>query len=270
LKQQRAHDVPAIYRTKNPDDQTTYKTEPNTPTHHATTSHGSLATSKSDPTPLNSALSGAKYVFDDTKKAEKTSPYKRTSSPNHAVHNGNTVENNKNNVGGKYIQEYVKPKSPVKGKTGILSHDNVPSCNANGLTRTRAVYMNGANENNTKGLNGVKGNRTITWNKDVPMEKMTFTMRREIDKAREETDLINQLRNVIRLIFVGVEEKIKNKTVRSFSRNKKKNCAEHSCCFCRFELNKFVHIKYCFSYKYIRRGRNNQASVNVVFYNSIN
>ncbi|KAJ3634166.1 hypothetical protein MTP99_011071 [Tenebrio molitor] len=197
LKQQRAHDVPAIYRTKNPDDQTTYKTEPNTPTHHATTSHGSLATSKSDPTPLNSALSGAKYVFDDTKKAEKTSPYKRTSSPNHAVHNGNTVENNKNNVGGKYIQEYVKPKSPVKGKTGILSHDNVPSCNANGLTRTRAVYMNGANENNTKGLNGVKGNRTITWNKDVPMEKMTFTMRREIDKAREETDLINQLRNII-------------------------------------------------------------------------
>ena len=54
--------------------------------------------------------------------------------------------------------------------------------------------MNGANDN--KGMNGVKGNRTISWNKDVPVEKMSFTMRREIDKAREETDLINQLRNV--------------------------------------------------------------------------
>ncbi|KAJ3656998.1 hypothetical protein Zmor_016034 [Zophobas morio] len=196
LKQQRAHDVPAIYRTKNPDDQTTYKTEPNTPTHHAsTTSHSSLATSKSDPTPLNSALSGAKYVFDDTKKASPTSsPYK--SPTNYSPqHNGNT-ETNKN----KYIQDYVKPKSPVKGKTGILSHDNVPPCNnanvnnVNGMAGRR-VYMNGANDN--KGMNGVKGNRTISWNKDVPVEKMSFTMRREIDKAREETDLINQLRNII-------------------------------------------------------------------------
>jgi hypothetical protein len=92
-------------------------------------------------------------------------------------------------------------------------------------------------------------------------------MRREIDKAREETDLINQLRNVIRLIFVGVEEKIKNKRVRSFSRNKKKTVRNTHVVS---ELNKFVQIKYCFSYKYIRRGRHNQASVNVVFYNSIN
>ncbi|RZC38833.1 leucine-rich repeat and calponin -likey domain-containing protein 1, partial [Asbolus verrucosus] len=196
LKQQRAHDVPAIYRTKNPDDQT-YKTEPNTPTHHAS-SHSSLATSKSDPTPLNSALGGAKYVFDDTKKAEKTSPYKTGAySPNHSIHNGNTIETCKN-VTGKYIQDYVKPKSPVKGKTGILSHDNVPACNANGMTANRSprgIYMNG--DNNVKGMNGVKTNRTISWNKDVPIEKMSFTMRREIDKAREETDLINQLRNII-------------------------------------------------------------------------
>lgn len=196
LKQQRAHDVPAIYRTKNLDDQATYKTEPNTPTHHATTS--SLATSKSDPTPLNSVLSGAKHVFDDTTKRtqETTSPYKSiiNYSPNH---NGNQMEiNNKN----KYIQDYVKPKSPVKGKTGILSHDNVPGRNANGLSGNVSprLYMNGApNDNNVKGLNGMKTNRpTISWNKDVPVEKMTFTMRREIDKAREETDLINQLRNV--------------------------------------------------------------------------
>lgn len=49
----------------------------------------------------------------------------------------------------------------------------------------------------------MKANRTISWNQDVPKDKMSFTMRREIDKAKEETDLINQLRNVGNLfIFV--------------------------------------------------------------------
>lgn len=52
------------------------------------------------------------------------------------------------------------------------------------------------NNGTSKGLNGVKTSRNITWNKDIPTEKMSFTMRREIDKAREETDLINQLRTV--------------------------------------------------------------------------
>lgn len=157
----------------------------------SSTTNTSLATSKSDPTPLNSALSGARYVFDDTKKPP--SPYKTPITNNSPSHNGNVTETNKNNVMGSYIQNYVKPKSPVKGKTGIMTHDNVP--NLNGRVNTRGVYMNGG-DTNVKGLNGVKTNRTISWNKDVPVEKMSFTMRREIDKAREETDLINQLRNV--------------------------------------------------------------------------
>jgi len=43
----------------------------------------------------------------------------------------------------------------------------------------------------------MKTHRTVGWNKDNgTAEKLTFTMRREIDKAREESDLINQLRNV--------------------------------------------------------------------------
>ncbi|KAJ8939671.1 hypothetical protein NQ318_016615, partial [Aromia moschata] len=65
LKQQRAQDVPSIYRTKDSDDQS-YKTEPNTPTHHSSPAQ-TLATSKSDPTPLNSAFSSPKQIFDDTK-----------------------------------------------------------------------------------------------------------------------------------------------------------------------------------------------------------
>lgn len=139
-------------------------------------------------------LSGAKYVFDDTNK--KTSPYKTNANyspiPNHTNFNGNTIDTNAKHC--KFIQDYVKPKSPVKGKISILTHDNIPGVNTNGVKRN---YVNGgANDGTIKPVNGVKGNRNISWNKDVPIEKMTFTMRREIDKAREETDLINHLRNV--------------------------------------------------------------------------
>lgn len=103
-------------------------------------------------------------------------------------------------------KHYVKPKSPMKNSGGILSHDNVPAVNlimssspVNGKLGTSrgspGEYMNGSGG---KGVNGVKSNKTISWNKEVAAEKMSFTMRREIDKAREETDLINKLRNVSR------------------------------------------------------------------------
>lgn len=96
-------------------------------------------------------------------------------------------------MNGSSSPKYVKPRSPVKGSSGILSHDNVPG----------AVLTNGKSvRGGTKGLNGVKTSRTITWNKEIPTEKMSFTMRREIDKAREETDLINQLRNVSMVVSV--------------------------------------------------------------------
>ncbi|KAJ8967230.1 hypothetical protein NQ314_003009 [Rhamnusium bicolor] len=201
LKQQRAQDVPSIYRTKDSDDQN-YKTEPNTPTHHLSPAQ-TLATSKSDPTPLNSALSNPKQIFDDTspkKPVQKVTP-SRTYSPIHNIHvNGNSIEI-KN--GTSRIIDYVKPNSPLKSSTGIMSHDNVPPNSAvivNGKsTSPRATpsgYVNGSNMT-PKSTNCMKASRTISWNHDVPTEKMTFTMRREIDKAREETDLINQLRNII-------------------------------------------------------------------------
>lgn len=203
LRQQRAHDVPSIYRTKDTDDQT-YKTEPNTPTHQL---HSSLATSKSDPTPLNSVLN-AKYIFDDdTKKSTEklTSPYKSPyATPKHLLNGNHTTENTKNISNPNYVQDYVKPKSPVRVRTGILTqHENGVhnGCNnGNGLGtlsprgHSPGGYFNGSGSEVK--VNGVKNNRSISWNKEVTSEKMTFTMRREIDKAREETDLINQLRNV--------------------------------------------------------------------------
>ncbi|XP_019871331.2 leucine-rich repeat and calponin homology domain-containing protein isoform X2 [Aethina tumida] len=208
LKQQRAHDVPSIYRTKDNDDQSYNKTEPNTPTHHGVTAQ-TLSTSKSDPTPLNSAFGSPKHVFDDTaskKPVQKVTPSRNTSfSPaHHHITNGNGTVDGKASPASRPPQDYVKPKSPMKSATSaIMSHDNVPAvCNvnnanlSNGKSGPRSPgggYTNGT----SKGVNGMKGGRTITWNHDVSNDKMTFTMRREIDKAREETDLINQLRTII-------------------------------------------------------------------------
>lgn len=93
LKQQRAQEVPSIYRTKESDEHS-YKTEPNTPTHYSSPA-SSMATSKSDPTPLNSVLGSPKTIFDDTsivkKPDQKVPPSRNTTafSPNHTYTNGN-------------------------------------------------------------------------------------------------------------------------------------------------------------------------------------
>lgn len=102
----------------------------------------------------------------------------------------------------------MKPRSPIKGSSGILSHDNVPGMvltNGKGVGSVRGSPVMSNGPNGGRGLNGVKTNRNITWNKDIPTEKLSFTMRREIDKAREETDLINQLRNVSISMFVSLK-----------------------------------------------------------------
>ncbi|KAL1514182.1 hypothetical protein ABEB36_003479 [Hypothenemus hampei] len=205
LKQQRAQDVPSIYRTKDHDDQS-YKTEPNTPTHQPVISQ-SMASSRSDPTPLNSAFSSPKHIFDDTigtkKPVQKVTPSRNISfSPNHSSTNGNSSENNM-----RLIHDYVKPSSPIKGSSGIVSHDNVPIITSssvilngkNNVSNSKTVtnnYVNGSSAT-SKGTNGMKTSRNISWTNTTASEKMSFTMRREIDKAREETDLINQLRNII-------------------------------------------------------------------------
>jgi len=51
--------------------------------------------------------------------------------------------------------------------------------------------------NNSPSRNGgsPKSPRSVTWNSNVP-EKYSFTMRREFERAKEEADLIEQLRNV--------------------------------------------------------------------------
>lgn len=44
--------------------------------------------------------------------------------------------------------------------------------------------------------------RTVSWNRDIPNnEKLSFTMRREFDKQKEESELIEQLRKVFFFIL---------------------------------------------------------------------
>lgn len=75
---------------------------------------------------------------------------------------------------------YIKPNSPAKN-TGSLGYNSMPA----------AVTAN----NNKNGA--VKSNRTASWKRDVPAEKLSFTMRREFDRQKEETELISQLRSII-------------------------------------------------------------------------
>ncbi|XP_021927779.1 leucine-rich repeat and calponin homology domain-containing protein 1 isoform X6 [Zootermopsis nevadensis] len=106
---------------------------------------------------------------------------------------------------------YIKPSSPIKtptslahlpGSTGILSPKLV-TASVGYVHSPVPVTANGSQHRpSTLGQPGTRSpkigtSRGITWNRDVPPEKLSFTMRREFDKAREEAELIEQLRSHI-------------------------------------------------------------------------
>lgn len=39
--------------------------------------------------------------------------------------------------------------------------------------------------------------RSVSWNRDIPSEKFNFTMRREFDRQKEESEQIEKLRQII-------------------------------------------------------------------------
>ncbi|CAH1997368.1 unnamed protein product [Acanthoscelides obtectus] len=205
LKQQRAQDVPSIYRSKD-GEQHSYKTEPNTPTHHAVEPR-TLATSKSDPTPLNSAFGTPRTIFDDTsvskKPVQKVIP-SRTYSP--TPHHPPTHLNGISDPQMPTPPTYVKPRSPNHNSAGAMGHDRIPNGKGVCLQTLTAPTPKGSclQQTTPKGAGSGKIGvvKTISWDREVAAqgktaEKMSFTMRREIDKAKEETELINQLRNII-------------------------------------------------------------------------
>nr|CAD7200737.1 unnamed protein product [Timema douglasi] len=98
------------------------------------------------------------------------------------------VNGNKSEAGSPPGGLYIKPSSPTK---------NVIPGSPKLVTAT-VGYMPPANGLGYRSPKlGSSGRSTMSWSRDVAPDKLSFTMRREFDKAREEAELIEQLRNHI-------------------------------------------------------------------------
>ncbi|XP_034098358.1 leucine-rich repeat and calponin homology domain-containing protein isoform X3 [Drosophila albomicans] len=97
---------------------------------------------------------------------------------------------------------YVKPHSPMKNGLGaVLTNNNSNGSNgkfnsSNGSSAASSSVIKSPVSATSK-MGTVKTHRTVTWNHDIPAEKLSFTMRREFDRQREETELMSQLRSII-------------------------------------------------------------------------
>ncbi|XP_017153138.1 leucine-rich repeat and calponin homology domain-containing protein isoform X2 [Drosophila miranda] len=93
---------------------------------------------------------------------------------------------------------YVKPQSPMKNGTNKFNTSNGGggATSTSGTASTTSVTIKSPVSTVTK-LGTVKTHRSVTWNHDIPAEKLSFTMRREFDRQREETELMSQLRSII-------------------------------------------------------------------------
>ncbi|KPJ11864.1 Leucine-rich repeat and calponin-likey domain-containing protein 3 [Papilio machaon] len=95
-------------------------------------------------------------------------------------------------------ETYIKPSSPTKSPTNTLGYNsigmksNIPRQTNGGegakLLTTTVSYLKGA---------GPKPASKMAWNKDAPLDKLSFTMKREFDKQKEESELLEQLRTII-------------------------------------------------------------------------
>ncbi|KAH8308063.1 hypothetical protein KR059_005825 [Drosophila kikkawai] len=86
---------------------------------------------------------------------------------------------------------YVKPQSPLKNGANKFN-----TSNGSGSPGATSTTIKSPVSSTTK-LGTVKTHRSVTWNHDIPAEKLSFTMRREFDRQREETELMSQLRSII-------------------------------------------------------------------------
>ncbi|CAH2988503.1 unnamed protein product [Chilo suppressalis] len=99
-----------------------------------------------------------------------------------------------NRVNGQ-AEAYVKPTSPTKSPTNSLGYNSmgkssIPRVNGDGakLLTTSVSYLKGAPP---------KPTGKMAWNKETAPDKLSFTMKREFDKQKEEEELLQQLRVII-------------------------------------------------------------------------
>ncbi|XP_049310915.1 uncharacterized protein LOC105233750 isoform X1 [Bactrocera dorsalis] len=93
---------------------------------------------------------------------------------------------------------YVKPNSPMKTLNGVGTGGGMVGVGI--LANNNKIPSIGGLKSPVSGTNKLgtaKTHRTVTWNHDIPAEKLSFTMRREFDRQREETELMTQLRSII-------------------------------------------------------------------------
>ncbi|KAG7201573.1 hypothetical protein KM043_004318 [Ampulex compressa] len=180
LRQQRVNEGPSVYRLR----------EQVTPPGNESQNNETESSNKE-----SVGLTG-KQIFNEenaTKRpVQKVTP-SRINYQNTPIINGSNNEyNNKN---GKYLEQpYKKPSSPIKTSTSILSANTSPG-HAPRLVKTAVGYVEG-NKSPSRNGGSPKSPRSVTWNSNLP-EKYSFTMRREFERAKEEADLIEQLRNHI-------------------------------------------------------------------------
>ncbi|XP_011068121.1 PREDICTED: leucine-rich repeat and calponin homology domain-containing protein 1 isoform X3 [Acromyrmex echinatior] len=180
LKQQRANEGLSVYRPR----------EQVTPPGNETQNETDMGNNKE-----TIALTGKQIFNEDNalkRPVQKVTPSRINYQSTPIINGSNNDYNNKN---GKYLEQpYKKPSSPIKTSSSILSTNTSPA-HAPRLVKTAVGYVEG---NNSPSRNGgsPKSPRSVTWNSNVP-EKYSFTMRREFERAKEEADLIEQLRNHI-------------------------------------------------------------------------
>lgn len=167
LKQQRASDGPSVYRSK-----------------EQTSLEGTDSTS-------TTSLTGEQLFTEENKRpVQKVTP-SRINYQNMLV-NGSNSEYNKS---GKYNEQiYKKPNSPIKTSSSILNSGG-NSGHVPRLVKT-PVGNPDSNKSPSRSVTSPSSPRSYNCNSSS-LEKYSFTMRRELERAKEEADLIEQLRSHI-------------------------------------------------------------------------
>ncbi|XP_046961007.1 leucine-rich repeat and calponin homology domain-containing protein isoform X2 [Vanessa cardui] len=135
------------------------------------------------------AQNGNQEKVEETKRPVQKVVPSRNVNKMYASVNGNVDYTRLNGT-----DSYSKPTSPNKSPTNTMGYANSLKSNiprtVNGdakLLTTTVSYLKGAGAKPAK----------IPWNKDTPPDKLSFTMKREFDKQKEETELLQQLRTII-------------------------------------------------------------------------
>ncbi|XP_035445762.2 leucine-rich repeat and calponin homology domain-containing protein isoform X2 [Spodoptera frugiperda] len=130
---------------------------------------------------------------ENKRPVQKVVPSRNVNSKVYSTVNGNVEYNGR--VNGQ-SDTYIKPTSPSKSPTNTIGYNSLGKSSiprqVNGdstkVLTTSVSYLKGA---------APKPPGKMAWNKDAPVDKLSFTMKREFDKQKEELDLLTQLRSII-------------------------------------------------------------------------